>query len=189
MRILKLQVQISIDGFIAGTNHEMDWIQLNWTSDLINYIANLTSKIDQILLGKNLAEGFIPYWQNVANNKNHPEHQAGIIFTNANKIVFSKTLKESQWLNTSVFNGNYVEEINRLKNENGNDMIVYGGAKFVASLIKENLIDEYNLLVNPNAIGKGLSIFNELHQNLELNLAECIKFDCGIALLKYIKKN
>jgi dihydrofolate reductase len=67
-------------------------------------------------------------------------------------------------------------------------MVAYGGAKFVSSLIKNNLIDEYHLMINPTAIGKGMPIFNELPRKpSHLNLSDCLKFDCGIALLKYTK--
>jgi dihydrofolate reductase len=71
--------------------------------------------------------------------------------------------------------------------KSGGDIVAYGGAKFVSALIKNNLIDEYHLMLNPTAIGKGMPIFSELNQNLQLNLSDCIKFECGIAILKYTK--
>lgn len=188
MRKLKLQVQISVDGFIAGPNHEMNWMQLPWTEDIISYVREITTPVDLILLGKNLAEGFIPYWEEVFKNPQSPDYEGGVKFTTTAKVVFSKTMQTSKWANTSVVNGDIVEEINKLKNQIGGDIIAYGGAQFVSSLIKHNLIDEYHLMVNPTLIGKGMPIFNEITQNLQLELKECIKFDCGIALFKYIKR-
>ena len=73
MRKLKLQVQMSIDGFIAGPNGEMDWMNVNWGDDINNYVANITEPIDTIVLGRKLAEGFIPYWAGVAANPDNPE--------------------------------------------------------------------------------------------------------------------
>lgn len=186
MRKLKLQVQITIDGFIAGTNHEMNWIKSPWTADLIEYVNEITEPVDTILLGKNLAQGFIPHWENIAQNPEDPEYKGGIKFTQTPKVVFSKTLHESVWRNTLLAKGNVVEEVNALKQQNGGDIMVYGGSAFVSSLIQNNLIDEFHLFINPTAIGNGLSIFKELHQSLDLHLETCKKFECGIALLKYI---
>ncbi len=75
------------------------------------------------------------------------------------KIVFTKTLEKSNWDNTTLAKGNLTDEINTLKNQSGKDIIVYGGAGFVSSLIKGNLLDEYNFVVNPTALGKGMTIF------------------------------
>lgn len=188
MRKLKLQVQITIDGFVAGPNHEMNWMQLPWTDDLIAYVRAFTAPIDTILLGKNLAEGFIPYWEQVMKNPESPDYEGGVKFTTTPKIVFSTTLQSSKWDNTKVINANFEKEIIDLKQQKGGDIVAYGGAQFVSSLIKNNLIDEYDLHINPTAIGKGLPVFNQITQNLQLVLKECRKFDCGIALLKYIKK-
>jgi dihydrofolate reductase len=187
MRKLKLQVQTSIDGFITGANHEMDWMQLPWTEDIISYVKEITASVDTVLLGKNLAEGFIPHWEEVAKHPESEDYEGAIKYTTTPKIVFSKTLKNSKWNNTTISNGDLVEEINVLKNKDGGDIIAYGGATFVTSLIKNNLIDEYHLMINPTAIGKGMPIFNAITQNLSLKLSNCKKFDCGIALIVYTK--
>ncbi len=92
MRKLKLQVQSSIDGLIAGVNGEMDWMKWNWDDSLKNYVEEITSTIDCIVLGRKLAEGFIPYWADVAANVAHPEIAAGKRFTDTKKVVFSNTL-------------------------------------------------------------------------------------------------
>jgi len=98
------------------------------------------------------------------------------------KIVFTKTLENHTWANTSLAKGDLAEKVNMLKNKKGRDIIVYGGASFVSSLIKNNLIDEYHLFINPAAIGKGLGIFNTLESNLKLNLVNSTKFGCGIVV-------
>jgi len=90
MRKLKLQVQMTIDGFITGENGEMGWIKFPWTEDIINYVKQITEPVDTILLGRKLAEGFIPHWSNVVTNPENPEYEAGLKFTSTPKIVFSK---------------------------------------------------------------------------------------------------
>lgn len=190
MRKLKLQVQMTVDGFIAGTNGEMDWINTDWTPDVVNYVHDLTEPVDTILLGKNLAMGFIPHWAGIAADKNNPEQKAGIKFSTTPKVVFSKTLRKSDptasgWENTVVENGDFVEKINALKQQQGDDMIAYGGAQFVSSLLRENLIDELHLFVNPALLGTGMPIFQEVKPMRKLNLITSKHFECGIVTLVY----
>lgn len=99
------------------------------------------------------------------------------------KIVFTKTLTKSEWENTVIENGDLVDEINKLKKQNGGDVIVYGGASFVSDLIKYGLIDELHLLINPTAIGKGMPIFKELDSPQNFNFIKAIPFEYGIVVL------
>ncbi|MHA4741294.1 dihydrofolate reductase family protein [Dyadobacter sp. MSC1_007] len=185
MRKLKLQVQMSIDGFISGPNGEMDWLVFNWSDDIKKYVDEITKPVDTILLGKNLATGFIPHWAAVAADETNPEKEAGIIYSTTHKVVFSKTLTKSEWENTIVENGNYVDEINALKQQTGGDMIVYGGSQFVSSLIKEGLIDELHLFINPAILGKGMPIFQEIQAMQKMNLISSKHFECGIIVAVY----
>ena len=189
MRKLKLQVQMSVDGFISGLNGEMEWLASNWSDDIQNYVDEITKPVDTILLGKNLATGFIPHWAAVAKDSENPEQEAGIKYSETPKIVFSKTLTKSEWENTTVENGDFIKRIHELKNQAGNDIIVYGGGQFVSSLIREKLIDELHLFINPAIIGKGMPIFNEVNSMQQLEIMKTIQFECGIVLLKYQLKS
>ena len=188
MRKLKLQVQMTIDGYIAGPNGEMDFMAWNWDDELKRYVDTITEPVDCIVLGRKLAEGFIPYWATVAANPNDPEFAASKKFTDTRKVVFTKTLDESEWDNTVLAKGDLVDEITRLKKQDGKDMIAYGGATFVSALIKHGLIDEFHLFVNPTAIGKGKAIFKELDGKQDLTLVKATGFDCGIVVLHYEPK-
>jgi dihydrofolate reductase len=117
MRKLKLQVQMTVDGYVAGPNGELDWVALPWTEDIDRYVDEITDPVDSIVLGRKLAEGFIPYWADVAANPDHPEYSAGQKFTDTPKVVFTKTLDESAWDNTLLAKGDLVDEINQLKNK------------------------------------------------------------------------
>ncbi|MEP6713216.1 MAG: dihydrofolate reductase family protein, partial [Ferruginibacter sp.] len=102
------------------------------------------------------------------------------------KIVFSKTITTIAGKNTRVENGDLVTVVNNLKNKSGKDILVYGGANFVASLIKNNLIDEFNLIVNPTAIGNGLKIFTD---TTKLKLTNSKPFGSGEVFLQYKPDN
>ena len=184
MRKLKLQVQISIDGFVGGPNGELDWMTWDWDDESKNYVDELTKSCDTILLGRKMTDGFVTHWENYMDKPGTEEYPFAKLMVDYPKYVFSKTLGESKWNNTTL--ERTTDKIDELKKQDGKDIVVYGGADFVSSLIKENRIDEYNLFVNPTAIGKGLRIFGDGEQRLKLELIESRAFDCGIVLNKYI---
>jgi len=185
MRKLKLQVQMSIDGFIGGAEGQMDWLVMNWSDDIKKYVEDITEPVDTIILGRNLAEGFIPHWAAVAADTDHPENSAGRKYSETKKIVFSNSLKSSPWSNTSVARGDLKKEVLELKKMNGNDIIAYGGSRFVSALIKEKLIDELHLFVNPVVIGRGMPIFGDVNTKQFYKPVDVQSFDCGIVMIQY----
>jgi dihydrofolate reductase len=188
MRKLRLQVQISVDGCIAGPNNEMDW--LVWDDKYIKYINDITESVDTIIMGRKMVDGFIPFWTEVMNKPDDPMNAIAKKMIEIPKIVFTKTINKSRWINTDIATGDLKDEITKLKNQNGGDIIVYGGVSFDSSLIKEKLIDEFYLFVNPVAIGNGKTIFKDLEVIQKLTLIESKVFDCGLVLLHYeVKKN
>jgi dihydrofolate reductase len=104
------------------------------------------------------------------------------------KVVFTKTLKKSQWANTDIATGDLTDEITKLKGLKGKDIIVYGGASFDSSLIRAGLIDEFHLFINPVAIGNGMTIFKDLNEIQKFILIKSVTFDCGIVGLHYEPK-
>jgi dihydrofolate reductase len=184
MRKLKLQMVISLDGFVTAKHGGTD---IEWDDKAIKFCIDNLKGVDNILLGRTTAEGFIPHWEGVANNPKDSEYKLGKPLNDIPKIVFSKKLKTSKWDNATLANGDLVAEMKALKKKKGKDMIVYGGHSFVRSLIQHDLIDEYFLLVNPFAYGSGEPIFNSLKNTLQLTLEECKPFPCGIVLLRYAR--
>jgi dihydrofolate reductase len=196
MRKLKLQVQMSVDGYIAEINGETDWLvwnwgdEWNWDDELKKYFTELTESVDCILLSRKMAkEGFISHWAKVAENSIDPQVEFAKKITDAHKVIFTKTLDKSEWNNADIARGDLEGEINKLKNQTGKDILVYGGATFVSSLIKAGLIDEFYLFVNPTALGNGMTIFKEIDSKLNLTLVKSKSYDCGIVVLKYKLKN
>ena len=191
MRKLKLHVGMSIDGCIAGPNNEMDWMNLDWDEKFRKYEYKLHQPVDTILLGRKMTNEFITTWSDFAKKPDDSWYPYAKKMMETPKIVFTKTLNKSEWPNTEIATGDLKEEIKKLKSREGaGDIIVYGGASFDSSLIKENLIDEYYLFINPVAIGNGKTIFKDLKEIRKLPLIESIPFDSGIVLLHYeVKKN
>jgi len=183
MRKLKLQMNITIDGFVGRENGELDWMLTETDEKQIQYLKSITKNTDTILLGRNMAETAILHWQEIAESSvENSETEFAKFFTETQKIIFSKTLKNSDAKNTTIENGALNEAIRKLKNKSGSDMIVYGGARFVSSLLAENLIDELNLFVHPVSLGKGLSIFNA---ESKLKLTKSEFYNNGIVLHQY----
>ena len=197
MRKLKLETQVSIDGFIAGIKGNTDWMIWNWGADwtwdeeLQRYHTELTKSIDCILLSRQMAEeGFNAHWQKVTEDPLDTQFSFAEHITKTRKIVFSRTINRSAqipggWHNTEIANGNFVEVVKQLKMQDGKDIIVYGGSTFVASLIKAGLIDEFHLLVNPVVLGEGLPVFNTIDNKQNMQLIKAKSYKCGVVLLHY----
>jgi dihydrofolate reductase len=183
MRKLKLQSQVSIDGFIARPDGGNDWIIAIGDKEAQDLTTKQAQDIDLILMGRKMSAEFLQYWENVVDkDKNNPEYSLATLMVNTQKVIFSKTLKSTNGRNARVENGDLKTEVNKLKNQSGKDIIVYGGATFVSNLIKEDLIDEYILYVNPTAIGKGMSIF---HGDKKLKLIKSTAHHAGIVVNQY----
>jgi dihydrofolate reductase len=126
-----------------------------------------------------LQKVFIPYWAS------NVQQEGADKINSLKKVVFTKTLDKSTWDNTVLAKGDLADEIAKLKKQPGKDIIVYGGAAFVSALIKQGLIDEYHLLINPTAIGNGMAIFKELDSKQNLKLVKSKSFPCGVVVLNY----
>ena len=140
---------------------------------------------DTILLGRKMTDLFISFWSDVIGKPDDPWYEFAKKMIETPKVVFTKTLNKSKWINTDLATGDLTDEIIKLKSRDGKDMIVYGGASFDSSLIKLGLIDEFLLFINPVAIGNGMTIFRDLNEIQKFNMVKSIAFDCGIVLLHY----
>jgi dihydrofolate reductase len=194
MRKLKLEMQISADGFSSSQDGNNDWMVWNWAPDwgwdteLRRHHEALTASSDCILLSRMMAEeGFHQHWQTVAENSARPQSSFARAIGDMRKIVFSRTLKESRWANTEIARSGLAEEVSRLKQEPGKDIIVYGGPILVSSLVEAGLIDEFHFIVNPALLGRGKPVLGELHRTTRLRLVDARPFPCGVAVLHYAR--
>ena len=185
MRKLKLQIQTTLDGFVAGPEGQGDWIWLSGPApEGSRKILELAESCDTLLLGRKMIPDFIKHWESIVDSQpDSPQAAMARQMVNMRKIVFSRTQTDIKGRNLEVENGDLATAVQRLKEQPGRDILVYGGANFVSSLISLNLIDEYYIIINPVAIGKGLSIFKE--QKL-LKLESSTAFTNGKVMNKYL---
>ncbi|MGE5805472.1 MAG: dihydrofolate reductase family protein [Ignavibacteria bacterium] len=181
-------MQMSIDGFVStGPNDEQKWVTWAW-EEIRTHVLGLLDSSDTILIGRKLAVDYIPYWQDVNTKPDDRIYEAAQRIVRAKKVVFTKTLDKSIWDNTELAKGGLADEIIKLKKQNGKDIMVYGGSSFVSAIIKEGLIDEFHLFVNPVALGHGGAIFDQLKNVRQLKLKNSVVYPCGIVLLHYEPK-
>ena len=156
VRTFKLQVQTSVDGYMAGPNGEMDWLTFPWTDDIGTYIDAHHEAGRHDRAGPQARRGVHPR----LGGRPEGETQESIDWmNNTPKVVISNSLTESPWDNAVVAGGDLAETVNELKAKPGGDLIAYGGGTLVSNLIAEGLLDELHLFVNPTALGAGMPVF------------------------------
>ena len=132
MRKVKLSMQMTINGYVAGPNGELDWMTWNPDDEFLEFLNSNFDAADTMLLGKKSADGFIEFWENTA--EKNPAHPFAKKIVEMPKVVFTNTPDESTWNNSVLAKGDIAEEIANLKKQNGKDIAVVGGAGFVSSL-------------------------------------------------------
>ncbi len=171
---------MTIDGFVGGVNGEQDWLERNQDSEFIKlYQKDIVDSVNTLLLGRKMTDVFIRHWES---QYDKPNAVFARKLVDISKIVFSKTITTIAGKNVRVENGDLVTIVNQLKREKGKDILVYGGASFVSSLVKHNLIDEYNFFIHRTAIGNGLKIFTD---TTKLKLISSKSFECGVVANQY----
>jgi dihydrofolate reductase len=176
-------MQITVDGFVAGPEGQLDWMTFDMDEKLLAFINQLTDASDTILLGRGMTEGFVSYWEGVPPTS--PEHPFARKMVDTPKIVFSRTPAKVRGRNVRVESGDLVTAVKKLKAADGKDMIVYGGARFVSALIAGDLLDEMHFFVNPIAIGNGLRVFEH---RTPLKLTASVAYASGIVVNSYRRR-
>ncbi|WP_109698161.1 dihydrofolate reductase family protein [Chitinophaga deserti] len=186
MRKLKLQMQMTIDGFVAGPEGQLDWMWLSGDLDPtgLQKVIDLADSCDTLLMGRGMSRGFIDYWEKVVDTQpDCKEYPLATRMVDLHKIVFSHSQKDIKGRNSQMENGDLATVVKALKETPGKDIMVYGGAKFASSLISLNLVDEFYFFRNPVAIGKGMPIFSA---QKPMKLAGTTEYKSGKILEHYL---
>jgi dihydrofolate reductase len=181
MRKIIVSNLVSLDGFFEGPNREIDWFVVE--EEFFEYAKELLRSVDTILFGRITYEGMASYWPTLAAADNDPTitHK----MNNLSKVIFSKTLSEVEWNNSKLVKGNIAEEIRKMKEEPGKDMVIFGSGSIVSALTRLGLIDEYRIIVNPVILGKGNPLFKGLQDKLNLELLKTQKLKSGVVIFYY----
>lgn len=182
-------MHVSLDGFVAGPNGEMDWIQVN--EEIFDYVAKRISKGDTALYGRVTYEMMESYWPTAGNKPNASRHdiEHSRWYSRVHKIVLSNTLKNDALQNTEVISEHLERRIHEIKQSQDNgshEILLFGSPRATHSLMHLNLIDGYWLFVNPVILGRGIPLFAHISEKVKLKLqAGTRQFDCGVTELSY----
>ncbi len=183
MRKVIASTFVTLDGFIVGPNEDISWVTDNFNEEMGKYASDLMNSMDTILLGRVTYEVMINFWP-AATEDTAPGADK---MNTTPKIVFSKTLDKAEWgkwNNARVVKDNIAEEIAKLKQQPGKNMVIYGSANLVQGFTQLGLIDEYQLLVHPVVLGSGKRLFRD-GSHATLKLIETEAFSSGVVLLRY----
>ena len=182
-RRLFVSMMVSLDGFIEGTNRELDWTPQD-DPEFDQYCDEMIDSIDLALFGRRSYEMMVGYWPTAEHPPRSPNEQAFARKMNAlPKIVLSRTLDHAAWANTRVERD--ASAIAAVKREPGKAIAVWGGAGIIASLAKLGLIDEYRVIVHPIVLGSGTPLFQDVDGRRALTLTRATTLRSGLALLYY----
>lgn len=177
----------SLDGFVAGLKGEMDWIKFD--DELFDFVGTMTDKADTALYGRVTYDMMQSYWPTAAEQPNPSKHtiEHSAWYKKVSKIVLSKTLNGIGLDNTTVISENLADNINKIKKQDGKDILIFGSPRASHSLLNLGLIDEFWLFVNPVLLGEGIPAFKDVPEKTELKLIESKTFACGVVALHYAK--
>ncbi len=186
MRKITMLNRISIDGYFAGPNGEIDWFIHD---SEVDRAAHEGGQADTVLFGRVTYELFERYWPKAANDPNLPQEarNTGKELNEMTKIVFSGTLKEVSWENSMLIKGNVTEEVKKLKQGQGKNMIIFGSGTIVQQLSSAGLIDDYWFIITPVILGTGKTLFPG-NKKIDLELLKTQHFESGNVLLHYKPK-
>jgi dihydrofolate reductase len=185
-------MHISLDGFVAGPNGEMDWIKVD--EEIFDHVGKRISESDTALYGRVTYQMMENYWPAAADKPAATRHdiEHSKWYSNVHKIVLSKTMKgaglpagQAGLTNTTIISDNLAYRINEIKQQASKEILLFGSPTATHSLMQQNLIDGYWLFVNPIILGKGIPLFADIKDKIKLKLLTTQPFTCGVTELNY----
>lgn len=185
MRKVIFQMMVSLDGFIEGPKQDLSWHLVD--DEFNKYAIDLLHSIDTIIFGRIAYELFESFWPAAMTDPSTTPDNLDIAnqMNDMHKIVFSKTMEKVEWKNSKLIQQLVPEEITKMKQQEGKDMVIFGGAGIAQSFMRHELIDEYRIMVNPIILGKGKPLFEDMTHRMNLKLMKTRTFNSGVVMLVY----
>ena len=187
MRKIISFMHISLDGFVAGPNGEMDWIKVD--EEIFDFVGKRISEGDTALYGRVTYQMMEDYWPTAGDKPTATRHdiEHSKWYSKVHKVVLSKTMNPDSYreTNTKIISDNLSDRINEIKQQAGEDILLFGSPTATHSLIQLNLIDGYWLFVNPIILGRGIPLFVDIKDKIKLKLLTTRQFTCGVTELNY----
>lgn len=185
MRKIVSFVHLSLDGFVASAEGGLDWVSIS--AELFEHVGQRIQQTDTALYGRFTYQMMEAYWPTAADKPNPTQHEIehSRWYKNARKIVLSKTLADTNDANTKIIRNNLSEEINKLKQEAGSEILVFGSPCATHALMAEDLIDEYWIFLNPVLLGQGIPLFKNIRDRTKLKLVKNRTFASDVVCLHY----
>ncbi len=186
MRKIIAFMHLSLDGFVAGPNGEMDWVTVN--EEIFDQVGKRVNQGDMALYGRVTYQLMESYWPTAADNPDATKHdiEHAAWYKAVRKVVLSKTMQEAGLTNIKVISDNLATRLNELKQQPGSDILLFGSPTAAHALIQQNLIDGYWLFLNPVILGQGIPLFTGIKDKTSLKLLSTHTFACGVTELNYI---
>jgi dihydrofolate reductase len=172
---------VTLNGYFEGPKGDIGWHRHGAEENA--YAADALKSGNTLLFGRVTYEMMASYWPTPLAFKNDPTVAEGM--NNADKIVFSRTLKKVEWSNTRLVKDKLAEEIEKMKQMPGKNMTVLGSGSLVTQLAQLRLIDEFQIMVDPVLLGDGTPMFKGINEKLDLKLIATKTFKSGVILLSY----
>ena len=178
-------MHISLDGFVAGPNGELNWAKVD--GEIFDYVGKRISEGDTAMYGRVTYQLMENYWPTAGDKPEATKHdiEHSKCYSKVHKVVLSKTMKNTSLTNTSIISDNLPDRINEIKQQAGADILLFGSPTATHSLIQLDLIDGYWLFVNPIILGQGIPLFVDIKDKIKLNLVTTRQFTCGVTELNY----
>jgi dihydrofolate reductase len=185
MRKLIICLHTTLDGFVAGLNGEMDWIKLD--DEMFDMVGKFTDDADAALYGRVTYEMMDSYWPTAADKPGATKHdiEHSNWYNRVEKMVISKTMQDKRADKTTFIGNNIPDEINKLKQQPGKNIMIFGSPSAAHILMAHELIDEYWLFINPVLLGQGIPVFAKITKRVPLELVSSKEFNCGVIALNY----
>lgn len=172
----------TLNGLFKGPNEDISWHRHGTEEN--EYSGDMLKQESALVFGRVTYELMASYWPTLLAHQNDPVTARGM--NRAEKLVFSKTLKETIWENSRLVGGDLVKAIGKLKNSLGKNLVILGSGSIVTQCADSRIIDEYQIMVDPVIMGEGTSMFWGLKNKLDLKLIGTRVFKSGNLLLRYV---